>query len=176
MKPAAAFRACYSDWKVIKTRKIVSIAFEVPIEHADLAYQALGGMPNPAAEVWCGIARIQEASPDLSGDPNIARADGSTTAGRPAPVEESRATKRNWADLPPQTQAAIVGAEPAFWRFAQEQHETIVRNEAHAAEFIRQFCHVESRKDLATDHRARVLWHGLQDQYRIWNDHPELVS
>ena len=38
---AAAFRASYSDWKLIKTRSVVQIVFEVPLEAADEAYQVL---------------------------------------------------------------------------------------------------------------------------------------
>jgi hypothetical protein len=55
---AAAFRATYSDWRLIKGRKVVQIVFELPLELSGSAYDALGGMPNTAAEVWCGIARL----------------------------------------------------------------------------------------------------------------------
>src|SRR5690348_1035465 len=59
---AAAFQATYSDWKVVKGRKVVQVVFELPLETADAAYQALGGMPIPANEVWCGIARLAGSS------------------------------------------------------------------------------------------------------------------
>jgi len=60
MKDAAAFRASYSDWKPIKTRRVIQIVFEVPWESHDEAYRALGGMPDPGSERWFGIARLQE--------------------------------------------------------------------------------------------------------------------
>ncbi len=36
----------------------MQLVFEVPIEDSNLAYNVLGGMPNPASEVWCAIARL----------------------------------------------------------------------------------------------------------------------
>lgn len=59
MTDEAAFQATYSDVKFIKTRQVVQFIFEVPIEDATRAMEMLGGMPNPAAEVWCGIARLK---------------------------------------------------------------------------------------------------------------------
>jgi hypothetical protein len=55
---AAAFRASYADWKLIKTRSVVQIILEVPLESADAAYKVLGGMPNFGAEQWMAVARL----------------------------------------------------------------------------------------------------------------------
>lgn len=54
----AAFEATYSDWRVIKGRKVVQIVVELPLEKADHAYKVLGGMPNQGAEAWLAIARL----------------------------------------------------------------------------------------------------------------------
>ena len=51
-----AIRATYSDVKLVKTRKVFQLIFEVPIEDADNALRVLGGLPRPAAERWVGIA------------------------------------------------------------------------------------------------------------------------
>jgi hypothetical protein len=58
-KPAA-FSATYSDWRVIKGRKVVAITFEVPVEASGHAYNVLDGMPKFGAEQWFGIARLQK--------------------------------------------------------------------------------------------------------------------
>jgi hypothetical protein len=58
--PAAVFSAAYADWKLIKTRGVVSISFEVPIEAAGHAYNVLSGMPSPMDEKWFAIARLQK--------------------------------------------------------------------------------------------------------------------
>jgi hypothetical protein len=54
MNSPAAFRGTYADWKLVKTRAVVQIVFEVPLEDSDAAYEILGGMPNftQRALVW----------------------------------------------------------------------------------------------------------------------------
>ena len=64
---AAAIRATFSDFRIVKGRKVAQLVFEVPLEGADDALASLGGLPQPAAERWCGIARLTEeaaAKPD----------------------------------------------------------------------------------------------------------------
>jgi hypothetical protein len=53
-----AFRAAYADLKVIRTRQMVQLVFEVPIGEFDAAYEVLGGLPDSATERWFGIAAI----------------------------------------------------------------------------------------------------------------------
>lgn len=57
----SAFKATYSDLKFIKTRNSVQIVLEVPREAASEALLVLGGMPNPAAETWVAVARLNNA-------------------------------------------------------------------------------------------------------------------
>lgn len=61
MENPAAFGAEYSDFKLIKTRGVIQICFEVPLEKADHAYQVLGGMPDASKSAWFGIAKLQKA-------------------------------------------------------------------------------------------------------------------
>lgn len=58
MIDAGSFQATYADWKVIKTRKVIQIILEVPIEDEKRAYTALDGMPTSANEIWVGVARL----------------------------------------------------------------------------------------------------------------------
>lgn len=53
-----AFRATYSDWKLVKTRAVVQVVMEVPLSDADAAYEVLGGMPVHGNERWFGIAAL----------------------------------------------------------------------------------------------------------------------
>ncbi len=39
-----AIRATYSDLKLVKTRKVLQLIFEVPIEEGDNALRVLGGL------------------------------------------------------------------------------------------------------------------------------------
>jgi len=56
----AAFSAVYSDWKLIKTRGVVSISFEVPLEAAGHAYNVLNGMPHFEIDKRFAIARLKD--------------------------------------------------------------------------------------------------------------------
>lgn len=58
MDNLAAIEAAYSDFKLIKGRKVVQLIFEVPLEKANEAFHVLGGMPNPTSEVWVAVARL----------------------------------------------------------------------------------------------------------------------
>ena len=46
----------FADCKILKTRSVLQIIVEIPIEQADEALKALGGIPQPSEERWCGIA------------------------------------------------------------------------------------------------------------------------
>ena len=56
-KPAA-FSADYADWKIIKTRGVIAITFEVPLKAADHAYNVLNGMPSYETQRRFAIARL----------------------------------------------------------------------------------------------------------------------
>ena len=171
----AAFQATYSDWRVIKGRKVIQIVFELPIETADQAYQVLGGMPNMVSEIWCGIARLEQP---------VSRQSPPAAVERPEPVrppdsvpaEPARANKerRSFGELTPTTQAGIICGERAFRLFLAEQHPevwTITNRDPAAA--VREICKVDSRADIKPDN---ALWSALVLQYRLWMNHPEYAA
>jgi hypothetical protein len=59
MTDLAATQGTFSDFRLIKGRKVCQIVIEVPIEQADQALVALGGLPQPATEAWVAIARLE---------------------------------------------------------------------------------------------------------------------
>lgn len=60
MSEPAAFSATYSDWRVVKGRKVIQVVMEIPIEAAGHAYNVLGGMPKFGEENWFAIARLEK--------------------------------------------------------------------------------------------------------------------
>jgi hypothetical protein len=154
-----AFRAIYADWKLIKTRSVVQVVLELPVEQADAAYEVLGGMPVAAKERWFGVAAIRnpEASPGAS-------------VTQPGPVTQPRPdrVKRDWRDLPPSQQAGIRCEEPAFLTFLADERPDDLREVEDAADCVRMICGVVSRSELNTNQKARVIWHQLNDQYEAW--------
>lgn len=153
MKSPAAFRAAYSDWKLVKTRQVVQIVFEVPLADADTAYDLLGGMPAPAAERWFGIAAL---SPAAQATP------------LPVPDKPQAGAKRDWRDLAPQQQAGIRCEEPTFTAFLKEERRDDWYEAPDAAECVRLICGVASRSELGTNQKARVIWHKLDNAFQAW--------
>lgn len=142
---ASAFRASYSDWKLVRTRQVVQVVFEVSLADADKAYEVLGGMPDSSKERWFGIAAL--------------RADIPATPDK---------TKRDWRDLGPAQQAGIRCDEPTFAAFLKEQRQDDWIEAPNAAECVRLICGVSSRSELATNQKARVIWHQLDEQFAAW--------
>jgi hypothetical protein len=155
----SAFKATYSDWKLVKTRQVVQIVFEVPLAEADAAYELLGGMPAPATERWFGIAALRGSEP-----------------AKPQPVVDkppagAKREKMDWRDMQPAAQCAIRCGEQAFRIFLMEEHEYRPRDKSdpdEAADFIRSMFGINSRTELGTDQRKRVLWNQLDNQFQAW--------
>jgi hypothetical protein len=158
MSKPSAFRATFADLKVIKTRQCVQIILEVPTEQFDAAYEVLGGLPNPAAERWFAVAALAQDSKPASERPQAVVLDKPQSGG-----------KRDWRDIPPSQQAALRCNNVMFTAFLKEEraddwHEA----GADPAECVRLICSVASRSLLNTEHRARVVWKQLDDQFQAW--------
>lgn len=66
MTAPAAIKATYSEWKMVKTRKVLVLSFEVPLEQQAEVMAALG-TPMPDTAIWVGIARLSETAADAKG-------------------------------------------------------------------------------------------------------------
>lgn len=89
----------------------------------------------------------------------------------PRPAPKSAGAKRghmDWRDMQPAAQAGIRCDDPVFIDFLKEQHADDWREIGNAADFVRSFCNVASRTELGTNHKARVLWHQLDEQFLAW--------
>lgn len=156
-----AFRATFSDMKLVKTRQVAQLIFEIPIEQFDVAYEVLGGVPMPGKERWFGIAAIK--SPKAEEE----------TVAQPQPVPDrpqagAKRDKTNWRDIPPAQQAGICCNEPTFAAFLKEERKDDWHEAPDATECVRLICGVQSRSELGTNQRARVIWHQLDTQYQAW--------
>jgi hypothetical protein len=137
-----AFRATFSDLKLVKTRKVAQLIFEIPIEQFDAAYEVLGGMPVAAEERWFGIAALDVAK-----------------------VEKP---KRTWEELQPQQQAGMRCSEPTFIEFLKRTRASEWNAATDAADCVRMICGVNSRVELGTNQKARVIWTQLDSAYKAW--------
>lgn len=162
---AAAFKATYAEWRVIKTRATVQLVFELPIEQADEAYQALGGMPIAAREVWCAIARL-----NLVGSSAVEHGAVNASVAGSIPA---RSSTRAFHELAPAQQAGILCNERAFRLFLAEKFDMPIPDPDEAASVIRHHCKVKSRAEIKSDNGD---WSGLVLAYRLWQREPEYVG
>lgn len=146
MEQAAIFKGTYSDMRPVRSRKVVQIVVEIPIEQG-AAFVAAFGMPNPGAEHWVAVAKL---------DPKAIT------------IPEEKAEARRWDQLPPAQQAGIRCAEPAFQKFINEEKRFGCISEAAAAAFVREWCGVKSRADIAADKGAAEAWALLDGEYLDW--------
>lgn len=154
---AAAFRATYSDWKVIKGRKVVQVVFELPLEQADQAYQVLGGMPIAAHEIWCGIAKLASSAVEQG-----------TLNAQVAGSNPASSARRKFSDLPPAQQAAMRCNEPVFWAFLREIYLYEPGSADDAAEAVRERCNVGSRSEIRPGTEAERKWREINDRFEAW--------
>ena len=136
---ADAILAAYADIKTVKTRGVYQIVFEGPIEQMGEAF-ALFGAPQPAAEVWAGIARV---------DPNKAQ------------VIEQRPL--SMAQL-----AGILCNTGGFRRFVSDQIGGEDVDVERAANFVRLTCGVKSRSEIDGNAHARRQFAELRGAYDMW--------
>lgn len=146
--PAAATRATFSDFRLIKTRKVAQLVFEVPIEEADGALQTLGGLPRSDDERWCGIALLKGGDALHAICPDPARSARAKERYREKD-EGERAVVR----------AILLAQDSAFGRWCG--CETC----DDAADHIRLVCGVDSRRELASNPEALKRFLDLEFQY-----------
>jgi hypothetical protein len=85
-----------------------------------------------------------------------------------SPSPHPGGAKRNWRDIPPPQQAGIRCDEPAFAAFLKEQRPDDWQEEPDTVDCVYLICGITSRSELATNHKARVIWKQLDDQYGAW--------
>lgn len=172
-------KATFSDFRMVKTRKVLQIVCEVPLEQAQRALKILG-VPDPGAETWVALAVLdlskQDAQEKAVGHPDGNQAQPPQTPAGDGPIAGGNTPKarRPFHELPLSQQAAIRCGEPSFqeWcgfgphvRFSDGAIPTERERADGAASRVRQDCDVESRSELDTNPEAAARWRALETQY-----------
>lgn len=167
MKALAAIRGTFSDFKLIKTRKLAQLIIEIPIEQADAALTALGGLPRSDAERWCAIALLD---PTIRGTVDALREvtkkhsikfDADEIA---ALRQEEPKERRAFCELPFPQQAGIKSADVHFQLWLSN-HNACFAEEPDCAAAIRRHCRVKSRADILPGTDAGERWLALLREY-----------
>lgn len=145
---AAATRATFSDFRIVKGRKVAQLVFEVPLEGADAALAALGGLPQPAAERWCGIARLTD---EAAHKPDARERYAQSSEGKQAV-----------------TRAALLCSESGFQGWIGVPPELRGREEraSEGAMMLRARLGIGSRQDIAADPDALKRFLDLEARFK----------
>ena len=150
MTAPAVTDGTFVNFRLVGTRKVAQLIVEVPIEKANQALEALGGVPDAANPAHVAIARLQEP------------------ASKPETPKTNGKAKRAWHELTPAEQAGMRCQEEAFQRFLREAgHQCAVDSDG-AARVVRHMCDVVSRSDLNANDAAFEEWRDLDSKYKAW--------
>lgn len=149
-----AFSATYSDFRLVKGRKVVQFVFEVPLEQADAALEILGGVPKIGEETWVGVAPLK-LSVARSSEAERAAHNGEVAGSTPAGPTKQRTP---WHELRPSTQAALACRDVAFQKWLGVKDDDPIKKEESAAWAVRSMCGVKSRSELDNSTEAARRW------------------
>lgn|GEM_PF-1406941 len=140
-----AFQATFSDFKVIKGRKVAQIILEVPIEAADDALRKLGGVPQFATEQWVAVCPIKVDAPPE------------------APKQRREYTLAQ--------KAGMMCGNKRFWAFIGSplNSPADALNAEDAADFMRRICGVTTRADIIEGTDAGDKFKTLVNEFDAWN-------
>jgi hypothetical protein len=167
---AAAIDGSFAEYRMVKTRGVLVLCIEIPLERSEQVFKALG-YPLPGKEIHVGIARLQ--NPEDREPPE--RPSASTPAECPPPpsltgaasagdaskaaspkikdLARSELMRGLYASLSPEDRAVADAGKLA--KNLAFQAWSLCLSEERAAEFIRSECGVPSRGELATNPAAR---------------------
>ena len=163
---AAAISGTFADYRLVKSRGVLQIVIECPVEEQAAVFAALG-YPMPGESLPVAVARLQASAAEAS-TPSV------LTAVVPERAENRDANSfnplthygRGCSDPPAESRdativkrAGILSSDKRFWAWIN------VADAEAAAAFIRRACAVESRRDLATNTGAAIRFQGLLDEY-----------
>lgn len=150
MTDARVIKATFAEWKMIKTRKVLQLVLEIPLEQQGEVLTRLGP-PMPDQEKWVAVALLDELV-------------ASETERQEKTASRSAKGKEHYAGLPhmekARTRAALLAQDPQFQMWSGCQ-----RSETLAAAYIRRSCGVDSRHYIATDYLAYEKFLQLEAQF-----------
>lgn len=150
-----AIPATFSDFRIVKGRKVAQFVFETPLEAADDALSKLGGLPRPDAERWVGIA------------PLVGKPKAEQKPEAPAPEPEKVKERRPFHTLPRSQQAAILIQDERFRRWWDGGDDPLP-DAVDAA--IKARLGIISKRNLDQPGPTAFAWDELVAQYRFDTD------
>jgi hypothetical protein len=176
MSAPAAIRATFAQYAMVKTRGVLVLHMEVPLEAQAEVFAALG-YPLPGNEVWVGIARLVVA-PDAGVWTAEELAESNAKAEKlsayfNSPSANAQRAKAAYALASPGeqavTRAALLAKDARFQEWVSLwRDEGTVGDEIEAVQFIRDRCfYGASRTLIADDPDCLAKFLALEVDYKI---------
>lgn len=155
MSEPAAILATFSDLKLIRGRKVAQLVFEVPIEEAQKATNALG-FPNAAAEKWCAIALTNLAGGSI-----------------PKHSVEDHIVSRDTSPAKPRTpsqRAAYLCTKPKFWSFLNTLRQSgfYITDVAGADFALKSHLGIASKTELDSNDLVAGSFEQFEGEFKAW--------
>jgi len=149
----AVFQGTFAQVKPIAGRKVYQFIIEVPMERADAALKAMGGLPNPEESRWVAVARL---------DPKV-------TEQKPEAPAEGATAPQTKAKRTPSQRAYLLCDDKGFWRYLNDQLRYGVDSSIDAAEAMRELCDVGSRAEFDIEgSAAQKAYLKLESEFKAW--------
>lgn len=137
-------RASFADYRTVKSRMVLQLIFEVPLESSKAVFDRLG-FPMPDTENWVAIAMLNAGPHNATVDelPSSVpqESNGAAQGQRPA--------TRSWYDMRPSQRAAILAGDQKFRQFLRNvYYASDVRCAEEATAWLKARCGIDSRKKL----------------------------
>jgi len=141
MNEPRVIRATFSDWRPVKSRKVLQLILEVPLERTNSVLEMLGA-PLPDSETWVAVALL---------DKNVALAE------KAEPTEGERI----------RTRAVLLCREPQFQKWILSNDDKCVWGDPEQSAKVRlcEWCNIASRAELATNKEAQHKFLEMETQY-----------
>lgn len=135
----AAMTGNYADFKLVKTRSVVQMIIEIPIERGGEVTRMFG-LPQPGEEIPVAVARLTAQ-----------------------PVEVPARPVTSWSDLPRSQQAGIRCSERPFREWWASSDPRLPGHDV--VQFVYQACGVTSRSELDLNETAGKKWDALDLEF-----------
>lgn len=150
----------YSDFKFVKTRSVVQIVIELPIERAQEVFDLLGA-PLPGAEIPVAIARLNLSAP----------APTAAIESLDEDIWENREIEKPTRQYTLAQQAGMLCNDRGFWKWIEWETRGQFAAEINAmtaADYVRSVCRINSRTELDVDHDAELRFRDMRADYNNW--------
>lgn len=166
---AAVIAGSFSDYRLVKSRGVLQLVVEIPVEQQGDAFAALG-YPIPGTDIPVAVARLN--SPVGPHSPQHERTTSAALDGRANHKPAGESHKRSWYELPASQRAALLCQDVRFQQWVLKKYGAVVsgpsNDEENAKAFLYQECNIKSRTELTTNDYARNIFYHIERPFRVW--------